>query len=144
MSKVEDFLTPDEEKAVIVAIQEAEQNTSGEIRVHLEARSKMQPVDRAKELFHFLHMDNTKNVNGVLFYVAVEDRILVLLGDEGIDQVVPPDFWESTRETVLVHFKEGRIKQGLVDGILQAGNQLKQHFPYGKGDINELPNTIST
>lgn len=144
MSKVEKFLTPAEEKEVISAIQEAEMNTSGEIRVHLEAKAKKEPMDRALELFEFLHMDNTKNGNGVLFYVAVEDQILVLLGDKGIDKVVPADFWEGTKELVLGHFKAGHIKQGLVHGILMAGEQLRQHFPYRFGDVNELPNEISS
>ena len=144
MSKVEKFLTRSEENEVISAIQEAEMNTSGEIRVHLEAKANKDPMDRALEIFEFLHMDNTKNGNGVLFYVAVEDHLLVLLGDEGINKVVPADFWEGTKNLVLEHFKRGRVKQGLVEGILMAGKQLKQHFPYRRGDVNELPNEISS
>jgi len=143
MSKVEDFLTPDEEIAVVEAIRTAEKNTSGEIRVHLETHSNEDAFDRAAEVFDFLHMDNTKLSNGVLIYVAVEDRTIVIMGDKGINDKVPPHFWESTNEAIIKQFKKGNMKQGLVDGILQAGEQLKKHFPYKKKDTNELPDDIS-
>ena len=143
MSKVEDFLTQDEEAQIIEAIRKAEKNTSGEIRVHLETHTELDAFERAAEVFELLHMNNTKNSNGVLIYVAVDDRTLVLLGDSGINEVVPSNFWESTKDVIISHFKNGAMKQGLVDGILKAGQQLKKHFPYKQGDSNELPNEIS-
>lgn len=143
MSQVENFLTPGDEADIIEAIRIAEDHTSGEIRVHLEPHCKTDPFVRAEEVFNFLHMNNTKNSNGVLIYVAVEDHTLVILGDKGIDKMVPSDFWESTKDLILSNFKTGNIKQGLVDGILQAGQQLKHFFPYAIEDANELPNTIS-
>ncbi len=143
MSKVEDFLSREEEIAVVEAIRTAEKNTSGEIRVHLEAHSNDDAFDRAAEVFDFLHMDNTKLSNGVLIYIAVEDRTIVLMGDKGINDKVPPHFWESTNEAIIKQFKKGNIKQGLIDGILQAGEQLKKHFPYKDKDVNELPDDIS-
>ncbi|MBX2827939.1 MAG: TPM domain-containing protein [Flavobacteriaceae bacterium] len=144
MSKVEAFLTPSEESEIIEAIRHAERMTSGEIRVHLEAHTKMDPLDRAAQLFHLLHMDNTKHANGVLIYIAVEDKKLVILGDKGINDAVPNEFWESTKDHILTHFKQGDIKQGLVQGILEAGEQLQKHFPYTLDDTDELPNEIST
>lgn len=144
MSKVEDFLTAEEEAEIVEAIRQAELSTSGEIRVHLEPHSNIDALDRAAEVFDFLHMDNTKQSNGVLIYIAVNDRTLVILGDSGINNVVPPNFWESTKDAIIAKFKSGDMKQGLVDGILKAGLQLKKHFPYQKGkDLNELPNDIS-
>ncbi len=151
MSKVEDFLTSEEEVAIIEAIRIAEKNTSGEIRVHLEATSvsakepkeRIDAFDRAAEVFDMLHMSNTKESNGVLLYVAVEDRTLVIMGDKGINDVVDQNFWESTKDTIINHFKNGDMKRGLVDGILKAGEKLKKHFPYRKDDKNELPDDIS-
>ncbi|WP_339632199.1 TPM domain-containing protein [Bizionia echini] len=143
MSKTEDFLTANEEQAIIAAIREAEKNTSGEIRVHLEKTSKIDVFDRAMEVFHFLKMDNTKQQNGVLIYVAVEDRNFVIFGDKGINDVVSNDFWDTTRNAIQAQFKQGNFKQGLVDGILMAGKALEQHFPWQHTDINELPDTIS-
>ena len=131
-SKVEQFLTSQEEAEIIEAIIEAEKNTSGEIRVHLEPHSKIDAFERAAEVFDRLEMHKTKRRNGVLVYVAVEDRTLVILGDKGINDVVPPDFWESTKDVIISEFKQGKMKQGLVDGILMAGEQLKKHFPYSK------------
>ena len=142
-SKVEDFLSKDEEVAVVEAIRVAEKNTSGEIRVHLEATTSLAPFDRATQVFELLHMNNTKLSNGVLIYVAVTDKALVILGDRGINNVVPVNFWEGTKDAIIMQFKKGNVKQGLIDGILKAGAQLKKHFPYTKDDINELPNEIS-
>lgn len=143
MSKVEDFLSAGEEEQVIEAIRMAESSTSGEIRVHLEkTHGEMDIFERALEVFHLLKMDNTKLSNGVLIYVAVEDRDFVIYGDKGINDVVPHDFWESTKDAIVAQFKKGNYKQGLIDGILKAGEQLKAHFPWSE-NLNELPNTIS-
>ena len=151
MSKVEDFLTAEEEGAIIEAIRMSERNTSGEIRVDLAPTSissappnkKIDAFDRAAEVFDMLHMNNTKQNNGVLIYVAVEDRTLVIMGDKGINDIVGQGFWESTKDIIIKYFKDGDMKQGLVEGIKKAGEQLKKHFPYQKGDINELPDDIS-
>lgn len=151
MSKVEDFLTSEEEGAIIEAIRTAEKNTSGEIRVHLEPSSisaeepneHIDAFDRAAEVFDTLNMHNTAERNGVLIYVAIDDRTLVIMGDKGINDIVGQNFWESTKDIIINHFKNGDMKQGLVEGILKAGEQLKKHFPYKKDDKNELPDDIS-
>lgn len=143
MSKIEDFLTAEEEQEIVSAIREAEKNTSGEIRVHIENTTKLDVFERAKEVFHMLKMDNTKEQNGVLIYVAVSDKTFVIFGDEGINQVVESDFWDTTRDAIVNQFKTGDFKQGLVDGILKAGKALETHFPWTHDDTNELPNTIS-
>ncbi|WP_414000256.1 TPM domain-containing protein [Flavobacterium sp. W1B] len=143
MSKVEDFLTQKEEQEIVEAIRLAEKNTSGEIRVHLEKTTSMDAYDRAMEVFHDLKMDETQLKNGVLIYVAIEDRTFVICGDQGINDIVLNDFWDCTKEIMVAHFKNGNFKQGLIDGIDRAGEQLKKHFPYQEGDVNELSNEIS-
>jgi uncharacterized membrane protein len=143
MSKVEDFLTAQEEQEIIDAIRDAEKNTSGEIRIHIERDTELDAFDRAMEVFHFLKMDNTKQQNGVLIYVAVDAKTFVIYGDQGINNVVPPNFWDSTKDVMQSHFKANNFKQGLIEGVLKAGQQLEKHFPWVHGDINELPNEIS-
>jgi uncharacterized membrane protein len=143
MSKVEDFLSKAEEEEIIEAIRIAELNTSGEIRVHIEKTAKTDAFNRALELFHYLKMDNTKEQNGVLIYVAVEDKTFVIYGDKGINDAVPKNFWDTTKDIMQAHFKAGRFKQGLVDGIIKAGEELEKHFPWNQGDVNELTNEIS-
>lgn len=138
------FLGPEAEKQVIQAIQQAERDTSGEIRVHLDTHSDKTPLARAKEVFAHLNMHRTQARNGVLFYVAVDDKTFAIFGDEGIDQAVPEDFWESIRDTLCLHFKAGRFVQGLVEGIAQTGKALKAYFPHQRDDVNELPDDIST
>ena len=142
-NNIEAFLTAEEEQDIVEAIRQAELNTSGEIRVHIEKSSKGDATARALEVFHVLKMDNTKLQNAVLIYVAIEDRTFVIYGDKGINDVVPPNFWNSTKDVIQTHFKKGEFKDGLVNGILKSGEQLKAHFPYGDGDTNELSNEIS-
>jgi len=143
MSKVEDFLTTAEEREIVLAILEAEKNTSGEIRVHIEAHTEKDYLDRAKEVFHLLKMDNTKEENGVLIYIAVNDRKFAIYGDRGIDKVVPEGFWDRTRDAIQSSFRKGNFKKGIVDGILTAGKELESHFPWHHDDINELSDEIS-
>lgn len=143
MSKVEDFLTKEEEQEIVEAIRVAEKETSGEIRVHIEKTASIATYDRAMEVFHMLKMDQTQLKNGVLIYVAVKDKAFVICGDKGINDVVTADFWDCTKDIMASHFKNENFKQGLIDGILRAGEQLKKYFPWEDGDTNELSNEIS-
>jgi len=143
MSKVEAFLSKLEEEEVVEAIRLAEENTSGEIRVHIEKETSIAPIDRALEVFSMLKMENTKDRNGVIIYVAVKSKQFAIYGDHGINEKVADDFWNTTKDIMLNHFKNGNNKQALVEGILNAGQQLKQHFPHQDDDVNELSNEIS-
>jgi uncharacterized membrane protein len=143
MSKVEEFLTKEEEQEIVEAIRMAENNTSGEIRIHIEKETSIAAIDRAVEVFNQLEMHKTKDANGVLIYVAVKSKQFAICGDKGINKVVPDDFWETTKNIMANHFKNGNFKQGLVDGILKAGEKLKYFFPWEKDDTNELSDTIS-
>ncbi|HBK84087.1 MAG TPA: hypothetical protein DDZ41_10940 [Flavobacterium sp.] len=143
MSKTEDFLTSKDEQEIVEAIKIAEENTSGEIRVHLENHSDKDAIQRAQEVFNSLKMFETQARNGVLFYVNIAGHQFAIIGDEGINKVVPEDFWESTKNIVIENFKNQNYKNGLVAGIEKAGEQLKRYFPYQSNDINELTNEIS-
>jgi len=142
-SGVEAFLTAQEEQEIVAAILEAEKSTSGEIRVHIEAHTRLKHLDRAKEVFHYLKMDNTKEENGVLIYVAVNDQKFTIYGDKGIDNVVPENFWNATKDIIEEHFLKGNFKQGLVEGIAMAGKELEAHFPWRHGNTNELSDEVS-
>ena len=143
MSKQQQFLSKEEEQEIVEAIKLAETNTSGEIRIHIEGSSKKAPFERALEVFGELEMHQTEQRNGVLLYIAVNDHQFAICGDEGIDKVVADDFWDCTRDVMADHFKKGEFKKGIVAGILNAGEQLKQFFPWQIDDTNELSNEIS-
>ena len=143
MSKVDNFLTTEEEQQVVEAIRMAEKETSGEIRVHIEKTTSGVAFDRALEVFHLLKMDETKLKNGVLIYLAVEDKAFVICGDKGIDEVVADDFWNTTKEVMASHFKKEQFMDGLIAGIAMAGMQLKKYFPCEDDDTDELSNEIS-
>jgi len=137
------FFTSDQKQQIIGAIKEAELNTSGEIRVHIENRCKKEVLDRAAAVFATLKMHKTKLRNGILFYLAIKDQKFAILGDGGINAVIPDDFWDNIKEMMQDKFKEGEFTIGLSSGIKMTGEQLKAHFPYQSDDINELDDDIS-
>ena len=138
------LFTPEQQQQLIAAIRQAETETSGEIRVHLEANCPNgDPMRRAIEVFKHLGMHQTKQQNGVLFYLAHDDRKFAVLGDSGIDAKVPAGFWDSTKDLMRQHFAKNEYVEGLSRGIEQAGHQLKQYFPSVDDDQNELSDDIS-
>jgi uncharacterized membrane protein len=141
--KPEDLFTKEQKNAITEAIKNAELNTSGEIRVHIEKRCKSDVLDRAAYLFKKLKMHKTELRNGVLFYLAVKDRKFAIIGDVGINTKVPEGFWDEIKETMRSYFKEEKFAEGLETGITMAGEKLKEHFPYQSDDVNELSNDIS-
>ena len=137
------FFTEEQQAEILKAVQQAEKNTSGEIRVHIENECEGDVLARSVYLFKKLGMTKTKQRNGVLLYLAVEHHKFAVLGDIGIDAVVPENFWDEIKTTMLTEFKEGRFTEGLTKAIEMAGNSLKKHFPYQSDDVNELPDDVS-
>jgi uncharacterized membrane protein len=140
---IQKYFTEENKLQITNAIRVAETNTSGEIRVHIESKCKGDVLDQAAYVFEKLEIHKTELRNGVLFYLAVDDHKFAILGDAGINQKVPEDFWESIKEDVFEKFKEGLFSDGLAEGIIKAGEQLKEHFPYQDDDVNELSDEIS-
>ena len=141
--KASSFFTKEQQAQILASVREAELETSGEIRVHIETTLKGDVLDRAAWLFKKLDMDKTAERNGVLFYLAVEDRKFAIIGDAGINAKVHEDFWNEISEVLKNNFKEGKFTEGLSKGIIMAGNQLQTHFPHRLDDVNELPDEIS-
>ncbi len=140
---VQKYFTEENKLQITNAIRVAETNTSGEIRVHVEKNCKGDVLDQAAYVFEKLEMHKTQLRNGVLFYLAIEDRKFAILGDAGINQKVPGNFWDEIKEEVIQKLKDGKIADGISDGIIKAGDQLKKHFPYQDDDVNELSDEIS-
>lgn len=132
-----------EEAQIEKAIEQAELNTSGEIRLHVENKCKEQVLDRAAYIFDELEMQQTELRNGVLIYVAFQDRKLAVIGDAGINAAVPNGFWDQLKSDLAKRFSSEEYIDGLEEAILKAGDQLKSFFPYQSDDVNELPNQIS-
>jgi uncharacterized membrane protein len=137
------FFSKQEQEDIKQAILNSELDTSGEIRVHIENVCAGDVLDRAAYVFKMMKMNKTKLRNGVLIYLAVKSRKFAIIGDQGINQVVPENFWDGIKQRMLNHFRNDEFVDGLIYGITEAGTQLKKYFPYKKGDINELPDDIS-
>lgn len=137
------FFSRREKQRIMAAIAAAEAKTSGEIRVHVESSCGGDPLARAREVFTALGMDRTAARNGVLIYLAVGDRAFAIIGDEGIDRVVPPGFWEETKDVMEGYFREGLFVEGVLHGIASVGEHLAAYFPRQPDDVNELPDEPS-
>lgn len=141
--KASSFFSKEQQAQILASVREAEKATSGEIRVHIETSLKIDLLDRAAWLFNKLGMHKTAERNGVLFYLAVEDRKFAILGDSGINSKVPEGFWNDISALLAKNFSEGKFAEGLSEGIIMAGNQLKKYFPCCEDDVNELSDEIS-
>ncbi len=137
------FFTKDEQNLIKQAIAKAELNTSGEVRVHIDNKCNGDVLDVAANQFKKLDMHKTELRNGVLFYLSVSNRKFAILGDKGINEKVPANFWDIIRDEMAIHFKQNNFVEGLSKGIAMAGEKLKIHFPYQSNDINELSDEVS-
>ena len=143
MSNAITILNREEDQRVVEAIRQAERNTSGEIKVHIENRCKGDVEQRSLFIFDKLKLNETQLHNGVLIYLAIKDHKFAILGDKGINDVVEDNFWNDVKDLMQNQFKEGRFAEGLEQGIMRCGEKLKAYFPYQSDDINEIPDDIS-
>ncbi len=138
-----EFFTEIEEEDVILAIQNAEVDSSGQIRVHIDKVCEGDAKERAYQVFNELGMQHTKLRNGVLFYLAAKNRKFAIIADDGINNAVPADFWDEIKQLLLNYFRDEKFAEGLAEAIIKAGEQLKKHFPIAPDANNELPDEIS-
>lgn len=138
-----EFLTEEEEQRIIESITDAEEFTTGEIRVHIEFKCKKDPLERAKTIFHELEMDQTDARNGVILYIATKDRKVAVFGDEGISSQVEDDFWQDEIDKLIAEFKQGNFEKGIGSVISDIGEKLKRFYPSDGTDPNELDNEIT-
>lgn len=141
--RAKDFLTKDECRRLVEAIDRAERETSGEIRIHIESHCEDDPKERALRTFRILNMSRTAERNGVLIYVASLSHKFAVIGDRGINAKVPAGFWKDVVAAIGANFSKGLYAEGLLEAVEMTGRKLKAYFPYSKDDVNELPNDIS-
>ena len=143
-SRKKPFFSPEENEQIVHSIQEAEMQTSGEVRVFVESRCKyVDALDRAAEIFTKLHMEKTALRNGVLFYIAIKDKQLAIFADKGIHEATGNKHWKNGVKEILKVFSKDSVVAGITTSIFKIGEALKTHFPYNKDvDKNELPDEI--
>lgn len=137
------FFTTEQQHEIVEAIRQAEANTSGEIRVHIENHCRGDIMDRSAMVFNILKMNETAERNGVLIYLAIKDKKFSIIGDEGINKMVEHDFWNDVKDMMAGHFRSGNFTEGIIQGVLRVGEKLKTFFPHKSDDINELSDDIS-
>lgn len=136
------FFTSGEKSQIVRAIQEAEEKTSGEIRVYLERRARRDLMNRAKQVFEKLGMTKTQKRNGILIYFSLTDQRFSILGDRGIHEKAGDGFWKEVVSTIEGSFRRDEFTPALLRGIRQLGETLALYFPKETSDMNELPNEI--
>ena len=143
MPQARTFFTAEQQQEIIRAIRNAEMDTSGEIRLHLEESCGDDVLDRAADIFRKLEMHKTELRNGVLIYLAVKDRQFAIIGDVGINEKVPENFWDDIKEDMVANFIQGNFVKGLINAIETSGKEFQHFFPRNAGDINEMSDEIS-
>lgn len=141
--RAEDFLTVEQQETVVSAVRLAEKGTSGEIRIHIDSECAGDPLKRAEEVFVRLGMNRTRLRNGVLIYLACNTKVFAVIGDKGINDCVPENFWNDVISVMGEYFRKGMFAEGLSEAVLKAGEKLKEYFPYQSDDVNEQPDDIS-
>lgn len=141
--KEKEFFSKDQLDTIVKTIEKAELQTSGEIRLHIESRCKGDALQRAIQVFKNLNMHKTDLRNGTLVYLATTDRKFAIVGDKGINEKVPKNFWQDVKEKMSEKFKQNDFESGVTFGIELIGEKLKEYFPYQEDDINELSNDVS-
>lgn len=141
--RAEDFLTVEQQETVVSAVRLAEKGTSGEIRIHIDSDCAGDPLKRAEDVFVRLGMNRTRLRNGVLIYLACNTKVFAVIGDKGINDCVPENFWNDVISVMREYFRQGMFAEGLSEAVLKAGEKLKAYFPYQSDDVNEQPDDIS-
>jgi len=137
------FFSDAEKRTLVEAIRRAESKTSGEIRVHLAKSSGPDHFQEALKAFAGLRMTETRERNGILFFLSLKERALVILGDRGIHEKVEERFWNVLKDKTLTAFSQDRFVEGLMEGIEIVGSKLAKHFPRSIDDKNELSDEIT-
>ncbi len=141
--KKKQFFTPEQQHRMVQAVQQAEKNTSGEVRIFVESKCEyMDAVDRARDIFFSLKMEKTKDRNAVLLYMAIDDRQLALFADEGIYQRLGQEYWDNKAKKMINAFTKDDYTGGVCLVVEEIGQALKKEFPYQSTDKNELPDQI--
>lgn len=143
MQTTKSYFTKQQQVNIKQAILNAELDTSGVIRVHIEKVCEGDVTERAESLFRRFKMDKSDLRNSVLFYMAVETRKFAIIGDTGINKYVPKNFKKDINKRMLTHLKDDNVTEGLCEGIKLTGEILKKHFPHQTDDINELADELS-
>lgn len=145
MSKLDKLIPPADQSRIIAAIQSAEKLSSGQIKVHVEARCPGgDPYARAVALFGELGLQKTRDRNAVLLYVATRDRRFALVGDSGIHEEVGSQFWAEASTRLTEAFRRGAFGDGLCGAIEAVGARLAARFPPRSDGSNEIDDGIST
>jgi uncharacterized membrane protein len=140
--RARDFISRLEQDKIVHAIQQAEKQTSGEIRVFISRHEVPDPLAAAQEQFHRLAMEKTRERNGVLIFVAPRSRKFAVIGDRGVHERCGEVFWQELAGQMKQLFQEQNFSGGLLHAITRAGRLLGEHFPRRPDDENELPDKI--
>ena len=139
------FLKALDNERIVAAIRAAEARSRGEIRVHVTGHPDVEVEAAARKQFEKLEMTKTELRNGVLIYVAPRSQRFAVIGDKGIHECCGPEFWRKIAAVMEDDFRAGKYTEGILDGVVAAGDALALHFPRPEGhvDENELADDVT-
>lgn len=107
-----------------------------------EPRADEMAREQALQEFYAHGLHRTQAATGVLLFVSLLERRVIVLGDEGIDAKLSSSDWEATDKAVLEGICSGSLKDGLAAGIQRTADVLAEHFPGTDEDRDEVPNHV--
>lgn len=149
--QVSDYFSENDLRRISDAIEEAEKNTSGEIRVKIMMhfdddlmmhRDSERAHYQAVREFEKEGLVNTRDKTGILLLIVMAERKFQILADEGINQKVKQGYWNIVAWNLVAHFKKGQYVFGICSVVKMIGFQLANFFPIQSDDIDELPNEV--
>ena len=92
---------------------------------------------RALQAFYAQNLHNTKDQTGILIFISLLEKRVIILGDRGINEKVEENFWNEELNHILSSIKNNELPQGLSHVIKDMGEKLSTHFPIQADDQNQ-------
>ncbi len=97
---------------------------------------------RALEQFFAKGVHVTRARTGVLIFLALDDRQVQIVADEGIHAKVDQAVWDRAAAAAVAGLREGGPAEGLVRAVAVCGAALAEHFPPDQDNPNELSDEL--
>ncbi len=92
--------------------------------------------------FYANNIGKTQFKTGVLIYISLLEKQIVVLADKAINERVGPEQWAHTVTAITKGIQEKNLFQGLQNGLKECGQILEKEFPHTSIQANQLPDRL--
>ena len=106
------------------------------------AAMQLQVNAAAHRVFQSLQISQTRDATGIMLYVSIFERMVVVVADKAINDRYDAATWNGVRDLLIEGLKNDKPEEGFTKAIQRCGEILGEHFPIKADDTNELPNHL--